>query len=217
MGNVGSHSEGEEEEEEEEERGATAAATAPLSEAAMDSAASASSGPAAQPNAAAAASSSSLPAPSSSFPPAAVLLGQARLREEAAARLRQAPSAEPLLSRHHGALVRWLEERLGRGEQVVSIEQLCEALESRAGPTQGAAATAGGGSGAAGSGSADEERARNEEVSEAGGRRSLSGRGGGLGAWILSSLQAGPAQRGWKESRKPNTPLVASRNPVSFS
>ncbi|XP_048374688.1 zinc finger ZZ-type and EF-hand domain-containing protein 1 isoform X2 [Sphaerodactylus townsendi] len=159
MGTVGSHSEGEEEEEEEEGRGAAAPSSrpsaAPVSEAAMDPA----SSPAAQPPPAAAA-----PPPSSSFPPAAVLLGQARLREEAAARLREAPSAEPLLSRHHGALVRWLEERLGRGEQVVSLEQLCEALESRAGPTQGAAPAAAGGTGAAGTGSATDERTRNEEA-----------------------------------------------------
>ncbi|XP_044312042.1 zinc finger ZZ-type and EF-hand domain-containing protein 1-like [Varanus komodoensis] len=73
----------------------------------------------------------------------------ARLREEAAARLRDAPATEPLLARHHAALVRWLEERLGRGERVVSLEQLGEALESRAGAAPGAAA---------------EERARSEEA-----------------------------------------------------
>nr|XP_056720968.1 zinc finger ZZ-type and EF-hand domain-containing protein 1 [Euleptes europaea] len=166
MGNVGSHSEGEEEEGEEEEERAAAApssrsnAASPC-EAAMDpaascsSAAAAASGPAAQPPA----------SPPSPFPPAAVLLGQARLREEAAARLREAPSAEPLLSRHHGALVRWLEERLGRGEPLVSLEQVCEALENRAGTTQGAAPpAAAAAAGIAGAGAAVEERARNEEA-----------------------------------------------------
>ncbi|XP_054857932.1 zinc finger ZZ-type and EF-hand domain-containing protein 1 isoform X2 [Eublepharis macularius] len=161
MGNVGSHSEGEEEEEEEAAQSArgAASAAAPLSEGAMDPPPASAAPPA---------SSSSPPAASSSaaFPPAAVLLSQARLREAAAARLREAPSAESVLSRHRGALVRWLEERLGRGEQVVSLEQLCEALESRAGPAQGGAGTAAAaGAGAAASAeAAAEERARVEEA-----------------------------------------------------
>ncbi|XP_077167465.1 zinc finger ZZ-type and EF-hand domain-containing protein 1 isoform X1 [Paroedura picta] len=147
MGNVGSHSEGEEEEEEEEGRAtaaASAAAASPLSEGAME------------PDAAAppplSPSSSSSPPPPPSFPPAAVLLGQARLREEEAARLREAPPPEPLLSRHHAVLLGWLEERLDRGERVVSLEQLCEALEREA---------AAGGANAAG---AAEERAAHEEA-----------------------------------------------------
>uniref|UniRef100_A0A8D0GHU4 Zinc finger ZZ-type and EF-hand domain containing 1 n=1 Tax=Sphenodon punctatus TaxID=8508 RepID=A0A8D0GHU4_SPHPU len=69
--------------------------------------------------------------PTPPLPAAAVLLEQTRLRE-AAARLREAAPAESLLSRHLSALVRWLEERLGRGEEIVSLEQFCEALESRA-------------------------------------------------------------------------------------
>uniref|UniRef100_A0A8C8RK97 Zinc finger ZZ-type and EF-hand domain containing 1 n=1 Tax=Pelusios castaneus TaxID=367368 RepID=A0A8C8RK97_9SAUR len=64
------------------------------------------------------------------LPPPAVLLEQARLRE-AAARLRETALPESLVSRHHSTLVRWLEERLGRGEEAVSLEQFCEVLESR--------------------------------------------------------------------------------------
>ncbi|RLV95848.1 hypothetical protein DV515_00012783 [Chloebia gouldiae] len=64
-----------------------------------------------------------------SLPPAEVLLEQVRLRE-ATARLREAALPEPLVSRHHNALVRWLEERLSRGDEAVSLEQFCEVLES---------------------------------------------------------------------------------------
>uniref|UniRef100_A0A8C5T9N4 Zinc finger ZZ-type and EF-hand domain containing 1 n=1 Tax=Malurus cyaneus samueli TaxID=2593467 RepID=A0A8C5T9N4_9PASS len=61
--------------------------------------------------------------------PSPVLLEQARLRE-ATARLRETALPEPLVSRHHSALVRWLEERLSRGDEAVSLEQFCEVLES---------------------------------------------------------------------------------------
>ncbi|XP_038392311.1 zinc finger ZZ-type and EF-hand domain-containing protein 1 isoform X1 [Canis lupus familiaris] len=64
------------------------------------------------------------------LPPAAALLEPARLREAAAA-LRPAPPCESLVSRHHGALLRWLEERLGRGEEAVTLEQFRELLEAR--------------------------------------------------------------------------------------
>ncbi|XP_042685889.1 zinc finger ZZ-type and EF-hand domain-containing protein 1 isoform X1 [Centrocercus urophasianus] len=67
--------------------------------------------------------------PAPALPPAEVLLEQARLRE-ATARLREAALPESLISRHHGALVRWLEERLSRGDEAVSLEQFCEVLES---------------------------------------------------------------------------------------
>uniref|UniRef100_A0A669PSW4 Zinc finger ZZ-type and EF-hand domain containing 1 n=1 Tax=Phasianus colchicus TaxID=9054 RepID=A0A669PSW4_PHACC len=67
--------------------------------------------------------------PAPPLPPAEVLLEQARLRE-ATARLREAALPESLVSRHHGALVRWLEERLSRGDEAVSLEQFCEVLES---------------------------------------------------------------------------------------
>ena len=61
---------------------------------------------------------------------AAALLEPARLREAAAA-LRPTPPCESLVSRHHGALLRWLEERLGRGEESVTLEQFGELLEAR--------------------------------------------------------------------------------------
>ncbi|KAM6163683.1 zinc finger ZZ-type and EF-hand domain-containing protein 1 [Rhynchocyon petersi] len=64
------------------------------------------------------------------LPSAASLLEPARLREAAAA-LRPAPPYESLVSRHHGALLRWLEERLGRGEESVTLEQFRELLEAR--------------------------------------------------------------------------------------
>uniref|UniRef100_A0A4X1UG74 Zinc finger ZZ-type and EF-hand domain containing 1 n=1 Tax=Sus scrofa TaxID=9823 RepID=A0A4X1UG74_PIG len=64
------------------------------------------------------------------LPPAAALLEPARLREAAAA-LRPTPPCESLVSRHHGALLRWLEERLGRGEESVTLEQFREVLEAR--------------------------------------------------------------------------------------
>ncbi|KAF6098372.1 zinc finger ZZ-type and EF-hand domain containing 1 [Phyllostomus discolor] len=64
------------------------------------------------------------------LPPAAALLEPARLREAAAA-LRPSPPCESLVSRHHGALLRWLEERLGRGEESVTLEQFRELLEAR--------------------------------------------------------------------------------------
>ncbi|MEE6469872.1 hypothetical protein FKM82_008802 [Ascaphus truei] len=77
------------------------------------------------------------PGPASSSPPppllppcAGVLLEHARLRE-AAARLREVGALESVVSRHHTALLRWLEERLSRGEEVLSREQFIEMLESK--------------------------------------------------------------------------------------
>ncbi|KAM4700510.1 zinc finger ZZ-type and EF-hand domain-containing protein 1 [Discoglossus pictus] len=64
-------------------------------------------------------------------PSPGVLLEQARLRE-AAARLREVGAPESVISRHQSALLRWLEERLSRGEEVLSREQFIEMLESRA-------------------------------------------------------------------------------------
>ncbi|XP_015736084.1 zinc finger ZZ-type and EF-hand domain-containing protein 1 isoform X1 [Coturnix japonica] len=69
------------------------------------------------------------PFPAAPLPPVEVLLEQARLRE-ATARLRETALPESLVSRHHGALVRWLEERMSRGDEAVSLEQFCEVLES---------------------------------------------------------------------------------------
>ncbi|XP_067328154.1 zinc finger ZZ-type and EF-hand domain-containing protein 1 [Anolis sagrei] len=73
--------------------------------------------------------------PAGPVPGAAVLLGQARLREEAAARLRHAtPPAPrlPLLARHHAALARCLEDCLARGEPAVSRQHLAHALRAAA-------------------------------------------------------------------------------------
>lgn len=92
------------------------------------------------------------------LPPAEVLLEQARLRE-ATARLREAALPEPLVSRHHSALVRWLEERLSRGDEAVSLEQFCEVLESVSRLAAGS-------------------RGESEEVRAGGERRPQLGRGG---------------------------------------
>uniref|UniRef100_A0A8C7E9K7 Zinc finger ZZ-type and EF-hand domain containing 1 n=1 Tax=Nothoprocta perdicaria TaxID=30464 RepID=A0A8C7E9K7_NOTPE len=70
-------------------------------------------------------------APVSPSCPAAKALSPATIPlGPATARLREAALPEPLVSRHHGALVRWLEERLSRGDEAVSLEQFCEVLES---------------------------------------------------------------------------------------
>ncbi|XP_068021478.1 zinc finger ZZ-type and EF-hand domain-containing protein 1 isoform X4 [Melanerpes formicivorus] len=107
MGSAASHSS--EEEEEGAEEGMEGAAAAP------------------QPGAPFPPGAAASPAPP--LPPAEVLLEQARLRE-ATARLREAALPESLVSRHHSTLVRWLEERLSRGDEAVSLEQFCEVLES---------------------------------------------------------------------------------------
>ncbi|XP_077152606.1 zinc finger ZZ-type and EF-hand domain-containing protein 1 [Ranitomeya variabilis] len=64
-------------------------------------------------------------------PSPGVLLEQARLRE-AAARLREVGAPESVVSRHQSALLRWLEERLNRGEEALTRDQFIEMLESRA-------------------------------------------------------------------------------------
>ncbi|KAM5180064.1 zinc finger ZZ-type and EF-hand domain-containing protein 1 [Mantella aurantiaca] len=64
-------------------------------------------------------------------PSPGVLLEQARLRE-AAARLRDVAAPESVISRHQSALLRWLEERLSRGEEAISRDQFIEMLEGRA-------------------------------------------------------------------------------------
>lgn len=114
MGTAGSRSS--EEEEEGGEEGMEGAAAAPQPGSPF-------------PAAAAASSSAAPPGPAPPLPPAEVLLEQGRLRE-ATARLREAALPEPLVSRHHSTLVRWLEERLSRGDEAVSLEQFCEVLES---------------------------------------------------------------------------------------
>ncbi len=75
------------------------------------------------------------PAPSYALPTPEALLEQVKLREVAA---RMSDSwvaiSESVLARNESALVRWLEERLSRGEEAVTLEQFCEMLESRDAP-----------------------------------------------------------------------------------
>lgn len=65
-------------------------------------------------------------------PSPGVLLEQVKLRE-AAARISDSGVAIPesVLAGNETVLVRWLEDRLSRGEESVNIEQFCEMLESR--------------------------------------------------------------------------------------
>nr|XP_049597636.1 zinc finger ZZ-type and EF-hand domain-containing protein 1 isoform X2 [Syngnathus scovelli] len=64
-----------------------------------------------------------------------VFFEQAKLRE-AAARISDSGVVirESILAGNEGVLVRWLEERLNRGEESVNVEQFCEMLESRDAP-----------------------------------------------------------------------------------
>ncbi|KAL2094997.1 hypothetical protein ACEWY4_009716 [Coilia grayii] len=75
--------------------------------------------------------------PCSGLPTPGDLLEQVKLRE-AAARMSDSWVAisESVLTRNEGALVRWLEERLARGEESVTVEQFCEMLESRDAPRE---------------------------------------------------------------------------------
>ncbi|XP_036379295.1 zinc finger ZZ-type and EF-hand domain-containing protein 1 isoform X2 [Megalops cyprinoides] len=75
------------------------------------------------------------PAPGCGLPGPGALLEQVKLRE-AAARMSDSWVAisESVLARNESALVRWLEERLSRGEESVTVEQFCEMLESRDAP-----------------------------------------------------------------------------------
>uniref|UniRef100_A0A8C1FJB6 Zinc finger ZZ-type and EF-hand domain containing 1 n=1 Tax=Cyprinus carpio carpio TaxID=630221 RepID=A0A8C1FJB6_CYPCA len=75
------------------------------------------------------------PAPTYGLPTAEALLEQVKLRE-AAARMSDSWVAisESVLARNESALLRWLEERLSRGEESVTLEQFCEMLESRDAP-----------------------------------------------------------------------------------
>ncbi|XP_037544055.1 zinc finger ZZ-type and EF-hand domain-containing protein 1 [Nematolebias whitei] len=76
--------------------------------------------------------SNNLPAPTGGPPGPGVLLEQVKLRE-AAARISLSGAAirESVLSGNEGALMRWLEDRVNRGEGTVNVEQFCEMLESR--------------------------------------------------------------------------------------
>lgn len=69
-------------------------------------------------------------APRTGLPSSEVLLEQSLLRE-AAARLNDVAAPESVVTRNHSALLRWLEERHTRGEEVITQEQYCEMLENR--------------------------------------------------------------------------------------
>ncbi|XP_054611299.1 zinc finger ZZ-type and EF-hand domain-containing protein 1 [Dunckerocampus dactyliophorus] len=73
--------------------------------------------------------------PTGGPPSPAVLFEQVKLRE-AAARISDSGVVirESVLAGNEGVLVRWLEERLNRGEESVNVEQFCEMLESRDAP-----------------------------------------------------------------------------------
>uniref|UniRef100_A0AAZ3PWD1 Zinc finger ZZ-type and EF-hand domain containing 1 n=1 Tax=Oncorhynchus tshawytscha TaxID=74940 RepID=A0AAZ3PWD1_ONCTS len=75
------------------------------------------------------------PVPGCGPPTPGVLLEQVKLRE-AAARISDSGVAIPesVLAGNEGVLVRWLEDRLSRGEESVNVEQFCEMLESRDAP-----------------------------------------------------------------------------------
>uniref|UniRef100_H2M814 Zinc finger ZZ-type and EF-hand domain containing 1 n=1 Tax=Oryzias latipes TaxID=8090 RepID=H2M814_ORYLA len=77
----------------------------------------------------------SLPAPTGGPPSPGVLLEQVKLRE-AAARVSDSRIAihESVLSGNESVLMRWLEDRVNRGEESVNVEQFCEMLESRDAP-----------------------------------------------------------------------------------
>ncbi|KAF5896676.1 zinc finger ZZ-type and EF-hand domain-containing protein 1 [Clarias magur] len=73
------------------------------------------------------------PAASSGLPSPEALMEQVRLREAAGRAGDTATLAvsESAIARNESALVRWLEERLGRGEEALTLEQFCDMLESR--------------------------------------------------------------------------------------
>ncbi|XP_072302754.1 zinc finger ZZ-type and EF-hand domain-containing protein 1 isoform X2 [Eucyclogobius newberryi] len=75
--------------------------------------------------------------PTGGPPSPEALLEQVKLRE-AAARISDSGVAIPesVLAGNEGVLVRWLEDRLNRGEESVNVEQFCEMLESRDAPRE---------------------------------------------------------------------------------
>lgn len=81
--------------------------------------------------------SNGLLVPTGGPPNPGVLLEQVKLRE-AAARISDSGVAiqESVLAGNEGVLVRWLEDRLNRGEESVNVEQFCEMLESRDAPRE---------------------------------------------------------------------------------
>ncbi|KAG7515736.1 zinc finger ZZ-type and EF-hand domain-containing protein 1 [Solea senegalensis] len=81
--------------------------------------------------------SNNVAVPTGGPPTPGVLLEQVKLRE-AAARIGDSGVAiqESVLAGNEGALVRWLEDRLNRGEESVNVEQFCEMLEGRDAPRE---------------------------------------------------------------------------------
>uniref|UniRef100_A0A7N6B3A3 Zinc finger, ZZ-type with EF hand domain 1 n=1 Tax=Anabas testudineus TaxID=64144 RepID=A0A7N6B3A3_ANATE len=79
--------------------------------------------------------SNNVSVPTGGPPSPGVLLEQVKLRE-AAARISDSGVAiqESVLAGNESVLVRWLEDRLNRGEESVNVEQFCEMLESRDAP-----------------------------------------------------------------------------------
>uniref|UniRef100_A0A1A8QPS9 Zinc finger, ZZ-type with EF hand domain 1 n=4 Tax=Nothobranchiidae TaxID=405002 RepID=A0A1A8QPS9_9TELE len=79
--------------------------------------------------------SNNLPAHTGGPPGPGVLLEQVKLRE-AAARVSDSGVTihKSVLSGNEGVLMRWLEDRLNRGEETVNVEQFREMLESRDAP-----------------------------------------------------------------------------------
>ncbi|KAL0994771.1 hypothetical protein UPYG_G00126960 [Umbra pygmaea] len=77
------------------------------------------------------------PVPGCGPPTPGVLLEQVKLRE-AAARISDSGVAIPesVLAGNEGVLVRWLEDRLSRGDESVNVEQFCEMLEIRDAPRE---------------------------------------------------------------------------------
>lgn len=76
--------------------------------------------------------SNNVSAATSGPPSPGVLLEQVKLRE-AAARISDSKTViqESVLAGNEGVLLRWLEDRVNRGEESVNLEQFCEILESR--------------------------------------------------------------------------------------
>ncbi|TSY98080.1 Zinc finger ZZ-type and EF-hand domain-containing protein 1 [Bagarius yarrelli] len=77
--------------------------------------------------------STQAPVASSGLPSPEALMEQVRLREAAgrAGDTTTLTVSESAIARNESALVRWLEERLGRGEEALTLEQFCDMLESR--------------------------------------------------------------------------------------
>ncbi|KAI5089285.1 zinc finger ZZ-type and EF-hand domain-containing protein 1 isoform X2, partial [Silurus meridionalis] len=73
------------------------------------------------------------PVAGSGLPSPEALMDQVRLREAAgrAGDTNTLTVSESAIARNESALVRWLEERLGRGEEALTLEQFCDMLESR--------------------------------------------------------------------------------------